>query len=368
MKKLIYLLLIILMFNTGISVKAAEENSYEELESEKIHSLYNYINDIKLQEELLNNLDIKDYLDYYLKNGQGNLSFKKIVALIASIFIRELISFIKLSVMLIVIAILAALLKNLQGAFANDSISSIAYFACYALLIIVLTKSFLISVDIAKSTIEKISNFMMALIPVLMTLLATVGGIAQVAAMDPIIITAVNLCPKIYKDFIIPLVLAGFMLQFVNNISEEHKINGLCRLVKQGVIWIQGFMITVFIALVTIRGITSNTLDAVTLKTAKFAVDNFIPIIGKAMSDAIASVAGYSLILKSAIGTLGLIVMLLIVITPILKLFLCSIVYKLTAAFIEPISDTRIVSCISSAGDSLILIMSSLISVSVMYL
>jgi len=105
----------------------------------------------------------------------------------------------------------------------------------------------------------------------------------------------------------------------------------------------------------------------VTLKTAKFAVDNFIPIVGKAMSDAISSVAGYSLILKSATGTLGLIVIIFIVLVPILKLFLCALVYKLTAAFIEPISDARIVKCIASAGDSLILIMSSVISVSVMF-
>jgi stage III sporulation protein AE len=31
------------------------------------------------------------------------------------------------------------------------------------------------------------------------------------------------------------------------------------------------------------------------MKTAKFAVDNFIPVVGKALSDAVSTVAGYSL-------------------------------------------------------------------------
>ena len=44
------------------------------------------------------------------------------------------------------------------------------------------------------------------------------------------------------------------------------------------------------------------------LKTAKFAIDNFIPIVGKSFSDAISSVAGYSLIIKNAIGSIGFIV------------------------------------------------------------
>ncbi|SHJ58486.1 stage III sporulation protein AE [Clostridium amylolyticum] len=372
MKKLIVLVLLILLLPMGIGVRAEESEIQETevqetVEVEKMDDLYNYINNIKLQEELLNSLNIKDYLDFYLKNGQGNLSVKKIIATVSSIMIRELISFVKLSILIIILALIAALLKNVQNAFSNDSLSNIAYFACYALLIIILSKSFIISVEIAKSTIEKISNFMMALIPVLITLLATVGGIAQAAAMDPVIIIAVNLCPKIYMDIIIPLILMGFMLQFANNISEGFKLDGLSKLIKQSVIWIQGIMITIFIAVVTIRGVTSSTIDAVTLKTAKFAVDNFIPIVGKAMSDAISSVAGYSLILKSATGTLGLIVIIFIVLVPILKLFLCALVYKLTAAFIEPISDSRIVRCIASAGDSLILIMSCVISVSVMF-
>ena len=44
-----------------------------------------------------------------------------------------------------------------------------------------------------------------------------------------------------------------------------------------------------------------------------------------------------------------------------------STLYRLTAAIIEPISDNRIVSAISSVGDSLILIMSCVIVVSILF-
>ena len=78
-------------------------------------------------------------------------------------------------------------------------------------------------------------------------------------------------------------------------------------MVKKSTVWLQGIILTIFVALLTIRGITSSTIDAVTLKTAKFTIDNFIPIVGKSFSDAISSVAGYSLIIKNAIGSIGLI-------------------------------------------------------------
>jgi stage III sporulation protein AE len=103
------------------------------------------------------------------------------------------------------------------------------------------------------------------------------------------------------------------------------------------------------------------------VKTAKYAVDNFIPIVGKCLSDAISTVAGYSILLKNAVGSLGLVVLILIIIFPIIKILIMAVMYKLVAALIEPVSDGRLVNCLSSAGDSIILIMSCLICVSIMF-
>ena len=183
---------------------------------------------------------------------------------------------------IVTIAILCALLKNLQDSFADESISQVAFYACYVLIIMILSKSFIISISVAQDVINDISNFMNALLPILVTMIALAGGITQAATLDPFILGAVILIPKIYTTIIIPMILMGFVLEFANNLSEEHKITNLCSLIKQCILWFQGLIVTAFIALLTIRGITSSTMDAVTLKTAKFAVDNFIPIVGKA--------------------------------------------------------------------------------------
>ena len=204
-------------------------------------------------------------------------------------------------------------------------------------------------------------------LPLLAALLIASGGLTQAATMDPIILGATILIPKIYLNIIIPLILITFVLQFANNISTEPKLSNLCGLIKKPTVWIQGFIITVFIGVLTIRGISSSTIDAVTLKTTKFTIDNFIPIVGKSLSDAISSVAGYSLIIKNAIGSIGLIVIILIIIYPIIKIVLSSLIFKLSAALLEPITDKRITSSIAAAGESLILIMSCVLCVSLMF-
>lgn len=335
--------------------------------SGRLNNLYEYINNLKSDVELMNSLDPVEYFKGYLKNGQGTLSFKQVTGALVGFLFKEVKTVLSLTLSIVVIAIICSLLKNLQASFSNESISNIAFYACYCMLIVILSKSFLVSLTIATDVINKISDFMAALLPILVIMLGSAGGFTQAATMDPIILGATIIIPRIYLKIIIPLILMSFVLQFANNMSNENKINNLCKLIKQITIWLQGIILTVFIGLLTVRGITSSTIDAVTLKTAKFAIDNFIPIVGKSFSDAIASVAGYSLIIKNAISSMGLIVIILLMLYPVLKLILMALVYKLSAALIEPISDKRITSSIAAAGDSLILIMSCVLSVSLMF-
>lgn len=350
------------------NTNSSEDINFEDAEvNSRLNNLYNYINNMKTDSELINNLDPINYVKDYVKTGEGNISYKKIISGVISFLFKEVKTVLSLSISIIVIAIICSLIKNLQSAFSNEGISNIAFFACYAILIILLSKSFIVSIGIATDVIKELSDFMSALLPVLVIMLGAVGGFTQVATMDPIIMGATLIIPRIYINLILPLILISFVLDFTNNISTDYKIGNLCKLIKQSTIWIQGIILTVFIGILTVRGISSSTIDAVTLKTAKYAIDNFIPIVGKAFSDAIASVAGYALIIKNAVSSIGLLIIILLMIYPVVKLILISFVYKLTAAVIEPISDKRIVSSIESAGNSLILLMSCVLSISLMF-
>lgn len=333
----------------------------------QIQTLYDYINKMKTDVELLQDLNPIDYINTFISDGKGNLSVDTVIKAVLSLFFKEVKSVLSLVISIVTIAILCALLKNLQDSFSNESISQVAFYACYALIIMILSKSFIISISVAQDVISDISNFMNALLPILITMIALAGGVTQAATLDPFVLGAVILIPKIYTNIIIPMILMGFVLEFANNISEEHKITNLCKLFKQCILWLQGIIVTAFIALLTIRGITSSTMDAVTLKTAKFAVDNFIPIVGKTFSDAITSVAGYSLIIKNAVSSIGLVVVLMILLYPIIKLVLMTLIYKISAALVEPVSDSRITKSLESAGDSIVLIISCVLTVSLMF-
>ncbi|QGU95148.1 stage III sporulation protein AE [Clostridium bovifaecis] len=366
MRRLILIFILFLLIPLDVQAYEPKVMINQE-ETQQVEQLYDYMTNMKTKYEILNDVDMKAYVKEYMKSGDGKFSTKKISKALLSYGFREVVACGKLMSMIIIICIICALISNLESAFSNGNLSNIAYFACYVLLIILISRTFYIGVSTAREAIKAMTDFMAALMPVLLMLLATVGGFTEAAVMDPIIIGVINISARVFVDLIIPIVGVSFVIQFVNNISQEYKVDNLAKLLNKTVLWIQGIVMTIFIGTVTIRSMTTATIDAVAEKTAKFAVDSFIPIVGKSLSDAISTVAGYSLLLKGALSSVGLIILVVILIFPVIKIVVMAFIYKLTAALIEPISDSRLVKCIAAAGDSLILINSCLISVSVMF-
>ncbi len=332
------------------------ESSKEKIDNDsRIERFYDYINNLETEEDILGNMSAKEYIMNYLESGEDPITLKKIGASILSYIFRELNIVLKFIASILVIALLSALLKNLQDAFnIEEGVTQIAFFACYALLIMLLTKSFFISLNLGKEVLTSIIDFMNVIVPVIVMLIATSGGVTSAVTIDPIVLGAVSITPRIYTYFLFPLILAYFTLQFVNNLSSEFKIDRMCKFIKQVVMISQGFILTIFVGILTLRGMTADTLDAVAVKTVKFAVDNFVPIVGKAFSDAITTVAGYSLAMKSVITSLGVIVLVVIVIYPIIKIGLMAICFKLTSAVIEPVVDSKISSSVETVGEAFI--------------
>jgi len=128
---------------TYISSIYAEENTGvtlvndEETES-KLNSLYDYINTMKSDVELMNDLDTVSYIQNYIKTGEGNLSVSKVLSAVVSLFFKEVKTVLSLAFSIIVIGIICSLFKNIQSSFSSEGISqvnNIAYKNIFSVII-----------------------------------------------------------------------------------------------------------------------------------------------------------------------------------------------------------------------------------------
>lgn len=292
---------------------------------------------------------------------QGTLQF-----LLKKIF-QEFLHHINLMGKLLFLAVLCAMLQNLQASFAKSGIAVLAYSVCFAFLSVIALHAFYQVLQIALQTISYMVTFMEALLPLMITLLAGVGALTSAALFSPIMLITISTVSVMVKNIVLPLLLIGAALECSNYLTDKYQLNYLTSLFKQSSMVMLGFMMMVFIGIITIQGVAGAMADGITLRAAKFATATFVPVVGKVFADTVELVMGASLMLKNAVGIFGVVVIVMICLLPLLKIFSLIAVMKLTGALIEPMGDAKMAKCLNSMGNNLLLVAGALLTVILMF-
>lgn len=367
-KSILVLLAIIVIIMIPIKPVYADDKSdiytqIQGVDTSEVDSLIKGIND--KYGNIMPLTDVKTYIMNVLK-GKETFNAKDIFNNILKILFKELMTSSGLLMQLILLAILSAVLTNLESSFEREGISQIAHLAVYAVLIIVAIKSFMGVLNIGRDAINSMVDFMQAILPVLITMLVSVGAFVSASFFQPAIIMAVEFTAQVIRDFIFPAILFMTVIKIVSRISDKFSLNKLSDFTKTVCTVSISILLSIFIGIITIQGITSSIADGVISRTTKYAVGTFLPIVGSILSDSIDAIMGASFLIKGAISTFGLIAIILISIMPIIKILTLMIIYKLSAAVIEPIADKRIVDFISDIATSIAYIFAALVSVTIM--
>lgn len=161
----------------------------------------------------------------------------------------------------------------------------------------------------------------------------------------------INFIGNIIQNLIIPFVLVLTSLVIISKISDKVHIYKLSKFFKSGIVWFLGIVLTVFVGVVSLEGTLSSSVDGITAKTTKAVVSSAIPVVGKILGDAVDTVLGCGIVLKNAVGLVGVVIVIGICIMPILKLFVLSVSYKLLSTVVQPIADEKIIDLLEQIGD-----------------
>ncbi|MCF6465619.1 stage III sporulation protein AE [Clostridium sp. Cult2] len=368
------IILILIVFSHFSYAENLDENNVsitdkfleEQLNSLKINELELILEDILAGNEgFYPRINIKENIISMVK-GENKLDITQIKDGVVKIFFKEILNNFNLIFQILIITVACSILTNLQSTFEKDTVAQLAHYACYIILAMLMINSFMLALDLGKKTVVQMVNFMQIILPILLTLLTAIGGPNTRLIFHPLVIGVVNIIGFLIKNLVFPLIFFTFIIGVISNISQKVQFSKLSELMRQIIIVIISASFTVFIGIITMYGIGSN-IDGVTIRTAKFAVDNFIPIIGKFLSDAVEAVVGCSAILKNGIGMIGLVVLFFICIAPAIKIIVLIFVYKAIAALIEPIASINISSSFSEVSKSLLLLLVGILSVATMF-
>ncbi|MGE0991780.1 stage III sporulation protein AE [Bacillus sp. GMa5/2] len=299
--------------------------------------------------------------------GEKEFSLKEWMIGLLKYLFHELAANGKLLGTLIMLTIFSALLQSLQSAFSKSSVSKIADAVVYMVLIIFALNSFYVVMTYARETIQTMVDFILALLPILLALIATGGGVVSVSFFHPVIIFLMNTSGLLMNYIVLPLLLLATILSIVSTMSDQYKVTKLSKLLQNVSVGIIGVFVTIFLGVLSVQGTATAVADGIAVKTAKFVTGNFIPVVGRMFTEAADTVISASGLLKNTVGIIGLVILCLIVAFPAIQIFCIAFIYKFAAAVLQPVGGGAIIQCLDIIGRSIIYVFACLAIVSFMF-
>ena len=296
---------------------------------------------------------IKDYPEFYeyassIASGENKITPESMLSALYDAVFGEISRSKALLAQIMAIAAAAGILKLL----GNDDTTQTAYFASYALMSALTVRLVFEAAGYGSETIHTLCDFVSKLAPVLLGLLAAGGAVTSAAAFSPVLSAAVFLFSEAVDKIITPLVYMSAVLGIVGNMSEKVQLGSFNKLIRSVTRWLLTAFLTIFTSLCALYGFNAPVLDALGAKTAKFAVGTLVPVVGGLLADTMETVVGGTRILKNAVGSAGMICVVLLAAAPVVKVWVIMFMMKLCAALAEPLCDRKMSMMLSDAAES----------------
>lgn len=355
------IVMVLIVFLSNSSYANDNQTIIEQQEEFKIQDFIK--NAEKFTGEFFEDIDINEILNDAIKGEVDNSTLlKKILNILG----KEVTTNIKSLVSILAIILIHSILKSISESLENNNISKLIYYVQYILIVTVIMSNFTDIIKLVQDTTGNLIGFMNALVPLLITLMMYTGSITTSSVVEPIILFMINFIGNIIQNLIIPFVLVLTSLVIISKISDKVHIDKLSKFFKSGIVWFLGIVLTVFVGVVSLEGTLSSSVDGITAKTTKAVVSSAIPVVGKILGDAVDTVLGCGIVLKNAVGLVGVVIVIGICIMPILKLFVLSVSYKLLSTVVQPIADEKIIDLLEQIGDIFKIFLGILCAISVM--
>lgn len=352
MKKVV-LGIVLLFFCFCISVNASEttiemeqkEAEEDILEAFDFGDVNQVLKDILPEEKM----DFGETVRAIIK-GDVKLSVELLEKLVSEQLFYEFRQNKKTVVHILIIAIIAAIFTNFSSVFQNKQIGEISFYVLYLLLITICLSTFQILIDGVGGDLEKLTAFMRVLGPLYFLAVAISTGSGTAIIFYNLLLFLIYIVELLILNFLLPLLHIYMVIRVLNNLSAEEYLSKFAELIEFIVTWTLKTLLAAIIGLNVIQGLISPAIDSLKRGVLTKSVEA-IPAIGDALGGTAEIVLGTSVLVKNGIGVTGAIICIAICIIPILQMFVMTFLYKLIAAMIQPISDKRIVGCVSGMGE-----------------
>lgn len=300
-------------------------------------------------------------------NGEFNTNYSSIIQLLFNIIFINVKKIIPIICTIIAIGILTNTLVSFKKD-GSKSTEDIIYFVCLSLLSLIILIVFKELLSITYNTLHNLLKQMEIVFPILITLLSTVGSISTISILNPTIVILTSITSLIFNKLLYPIFFLIFILTILNSLTNTVKLDKFLGFFTSFFKWSIGTVITLFTGLLGIQGVSAGKFDSVSIKTTKFAIKSYIPIIGSFISDGMDFIVLGSVLVKNSIGLIGVFIIFITIISPVINILIFKLGLQLSSAILELGGGNKMSNFVLDCSKILIYPIVLILGVSFMYL
>lgn len=343
------LLLFLLIPVSSYSMDYSEEEYNKTLSSYDLSSF-----EKELDADTYKMLDELGVLDFSYESITG-LSFNDIVGLLKSLFQKKAELPIKSSVTVLVFILLSAFLQSLKAE-SDDSVNMIYSTATALLVATVVLVKLTSTVSLASMAISVASNFVYAFIPVFCSIVVASGGITTGFSTNTTLLILAQGLSFISSNVFMPIVNCYLALGVTSSLRYELNLDKLLSSVKKIITTCISFVSGVFVSVLSVKTAVAGRADMLGLRSIRFAINSVVPVIGSSISEGLLSIQAYSSLIKSSVGIVGVVAVVLVFLPSIIEVVLWRISLTLCVIVSDIFGDKSVSAVLNAFLNTLLLI------------
>ncbi len=326
MKKIVFIIVLIGLFTVNAYAKSPEDELISSMEgelSEFEQSLPDYIKDI-LPDDI--------FSGEFSPLTKGEINSKTFFDTAIDSLLAGIPSVLS-SVALILAAVIISSVFNTASNGLNTSMLKESYNLCSSLCISL--SVFNLVSNLSSSVISymrTLCTVMNTFAPVMTVINIFSGKLSTAALGNASMMMFIALVENVLLACLVPIISVSLVFSIIKSISGDSDIGGISKLVKNTFITLTVFTMMIFSFVFSFQSTLTQSADSLSMKTAKFAVGSFIPIVGPSISEALRTVTSSIALIKNCLGALGMICVLLLTLPIVISVYLHKLCLDICAS------------------------------------
>ena len=204
--------------------------------------------------------------------------------------------------MVVLCAVLGALRQNGTTSGMDEPFSVVAA----ASALVLLGEPVFGCVERTVQSLRECSLFVMSFAPVLSGILIAGGSPASAGAYNLMLYFVSQLLAELASKTLLPLLGVYLALCILSPLAPFLQVGQLTRAIHRLTCWGLGVLTTLFVGILSLQTVIGSGGDGILLKTSKFLVGSFVPVIGGTLSDAMGAARSCLHLMKGLVGSLGM--------------------------------------------------------------